>query len=448
MQPNPPFPKKGTLETKSVEALLREVASKALTGCVTLEPDNGPATSNPSGNTADRDTRQTTKLLFQRGRLVEVRGGERHQPIGELLVQNRAVAKRDLVRALKAQQRHPGRPIGQLLEGLGVLGRTELRRALCTQAQMAIGSTRAWDGGRYAFDEAETSDRNDVRLGLNELLTPQRAPTPTTTATADSKRTQTRTPAATRSTRSVSGFGSKTRPKTRAKVTTSPRDVALPTPSPAKLPVPPAPPVVHTDFTARPESKALLQFVDFLRAPELPFISQREIMSHLLDYVVTLAERAFLFEPADDEFRVEMERWPSNRRTTRESAASIARDPDTVLQRVLEYNRAITGTLEATVGNANLVESLGMAVPRWSAAIPLRIGGRIERILYVDARYSLATPPFEHLEIACISAARECELLLETAATMASRNDITNPTEAGKARARKPEARPEQQPRN
>jgi hypothetical protein len=109
--------------------------------------------------------RERVEIGFECGRLVAARTSGRAVRTGEVLVHRGAVDRARLARALEAQRRVPGEPLGALLVRERAATSDQVRRAVEEVIRRILYGVTAWRRGRFAF-HAGDAPPDDLALDL------------------------------------------------------------------------------------------------------------------------------------------------------------------------------------------------------------------------------------------------------------------------------------------
>jgi tetratricopeptide (TPR) repeat protein len=120
------------------------------------------------------ELRQTVGTVsFDRGGVVAASLGKDSQPLGTRLVRLGKIAEGDLVKARAMQESGDARRLGDILVANGALSRRELDRQLKGQIEDAIFELLGWSEGYFRFEEGapcEAMVESPVRLPTEALL--------------------------------------------------------------------------------------------------------------------------------------------------------------------------------------------------------------------------------------------------------------------------------------
>jgi hypothetical protein len=120
------------------------------------------------------ELRQTVgTVAFERGGVVAATVGKDPQPIGALLVRMGKISPAQLEQARLQQQTGDPRRLGDILVANGIIARRELERQLKAQVEEAIFELLGWSEGYFRFEESARSDavvEAPVRIPTEGLL--------------------------------------------------------------------------------------------------------------------------------------------------------------------------------------------------------------------------------------------------------------------------------------
>ena len=103
-------------------------------------------------------------IYFQKGRVIYASVLNRRDRLGELLVRNHVITRKDLSAAMEQQSTDKGRRLGEILVGLGALSRDDLRRYIQTQVEEAVYHLFTWSQGSFHFDTDQMPDEDGMLL--------------------------------------------------------------------------------------------------------------------------------------------------------------------------------------------------------------------------------------------------------------------------------------------
>ena len=91
-------------------------------------------------------------VYFEDGRVIYASVLNRQDRLGELLVRNNVITRRDLSAAMKAQAHNKGARLGELLVKNGALTQEQLQRYIQLQIEEAVYHLFGWTQGSFHFD--------------------------------------------------------------------------------------------------------------------------------------------------------------------------------------------------------------------------------------------------------------------------------------------------------
>jgi tetratricopeptide (TPR) repeat protein len=103
-------------------------------------------------------------IYFQKGRVIYASVLNRRDRLGELLVRNHVITRKDLSAATDAQARERGKRLGQILVAQGALTEEELHRYIQLQIEEAVYHLFAWNQGSFHFDTDQMPDEDGIFL--------------------------------------------------------------------------------------------------------------------------------------------------------------------------------------------------------------------------------------------------------------------------------------------
>src|SRR4051794_17255019 len=132
----------------AIEGPLRELALSDVFQLLDLSRKTGVLTITAEGR------RRPAVVRFDRGAVTGAElGGEAHERIGHLLLRAGKVTERHIEAAREIQSRTPGRPLGEILVEMGVVGAQDVRRQLRFQIEEAVCTLVQWKDGYFRFEE-------------------------------------------------------------------------------------------------------------------------------------------------------------------------------------------------------------------------------------------------------------------------------------------------------
>ncbi|MBV9108651.1 MAG: DUF4388 domain-containing protein [Gemmatimonadetes bacterium] len=151
----------------AIEGPLRELALSDVFQLLDLSRKTGVLTITAEGR------RRPAVVRFDRGAVTGAElGGEGHERIGHLLLRAGKVTERHIEGAREIQSRSPGRPLGEILVEMGVVGAQEVRRQLRFQIEEAVYALVQWKDGYFRFEERPAAQNGSVsvRVPTESLL--------------------------------------------------------------------------------------------------------------------------------------------------------------------------------------------------------------------------------------------------------------------------------------
>lgn len=111
-------------------------------------------------------------VRFDRGAVTGAELGEASERIGHLLLRAGKVTERGIDEARRQQEREPGRPLGEILVEQGAVAVDEVKRHLRFQIEEAVYGLIQWKDGYFRFEElpAVPNGRVSVRVPTESLL--------------------------------------------------------------------------------------------------------------------------------------------------------------------------------------------------------------------------------------------------------------------------------------
>ena len=146
----------GTIGAFHLPDILRFLAMGKMTGMLTVSNDH-------------RDV----KLLIREGKLVGTGSDERYLKLGQLLVYNGQIARKDLEDALEAQREGmKSRMLGELLIERKLVSREQIQDALALQVKEGLWELFSWTSGKFKFEHGlpPAVDRVMLSMEIEPLL--------------------------------------------------------------------------------------------------------------------------------------------------------------------------------------------------------------------------------------------------------------------------------------
>jgi hypothetical protein len=103
-------------------------------------------------------------VYFKKGRVIYASVLNRRDRLGELLVRNHVITRKDLSRATKQQAEQKGRRLGEILVEIEALSEEDLHKYIQTQIEEAVYHLFAWTQGSFHFDTDQSPDEEDLFL--------------------------------------------------------------------------------------------------------------------------------------------------------------------------------------------------------------------------------------------------------------------------------------------
>jgi hypothetical protein len=150
----------------AIEGPLRELALSDVFQLLDLSRKTGVLTIT-------HESRHRPAIVrFDRGAVTGAELGEQHERIGHLLLRAGKVTERHIQAARRAQERTPGRPLGEVLVEMGAATVDDVRRALRFQIEEAVFTLVQWKDGYFRFEEGPLGQNGavSVRVPTESLL--------------------------------------------------------------------------------------------------------------------------------------------------------------------------------------------------------------------------------------------------------------------------------------
>jgi tetratricopeptide (TPR) repeat protein len=103
-------------------------------------------------------------IYFKKGRVIYASVLNRRDRLGELLVRNHVITRKDLSAATERQAQERGRRLGQILVAQGALTEEDLHRYIQLQIEEAVYHLFAWHQGSFHFDTDQMPDEEGIFL--------------------------------------------------------------------------------------------------------------------------------------------------------------------------------------------------------------------------------------------------------------------------------------------
>lgn len=103
-------------------------------------------------------------IYFRNGRVIYASVLNRRDRLGELLVRNHAITRKDLSAAVEHQQETKGKKLGEILVEMEAISEEELHTYIRTQIEEAVYHLFAWNQGSFHFDTDQMPDEEGIYL--------------------------------------------------------------------------------------------------------------------------------------------------------------------------------------------------------------------------------------------------------------------------------------------
>jgi tetratricopeptide (TPR) repeat protein len=103
-------------------------------------------------------------IYFEKGRVVYASVLNRPDRLGELLVRNHVITRKDLSQAMERQALERGKRLGEILVAQGSIDQEKLQRYIQMQIEEAVYHLFAWTQGSFHFDPDQKPDEDGVFL--------------------------------------------------------------------------------------------------------------------------------------------------------------------------------------------------------------------------------------------------------------------------------------------
>ena len=103
-------------------------------------------------------------IYFQRGRVIYASVLNRRDRLGELLVRNHVITRKDLGIATQKQSQQKGKRLGEILVEIEAISEDELHKYIQMQIEEAVYHLFAWTQGSFHFDTDQMPDEDGIFL--------------------------------------------------------------------------------------------------------------------------------------------------------------------------------------------------------------------------------------------------------------------------------------------
>jgi len=103
-------------------------------------------------------------IYFEKGRIIYASVLNRKDRLGELLVRNHAITRKDLSEAVEAQGQTKGKRLGEILVERGAISEAELSKFIQMQIEEAVYHLFTWQQGSFHFDTDQMPDEEGIYL--------------------------------------------------------------------------------------------------------------------------------------------------------------------------------------------------------------------------------------------------------------------------------------------
>jgi tetratricopeptide (TPR) repeat protein len=103
-------------------------------------------------------------IYFEKGRIIYASVLNRKDRLGELLVRNHAITRKDLNDAMGLQDQSRGKRLGEILVERGTISEKDLQRFIQMQIEEAVYHLFTWDQGSFHFDTDQMPDEEGIYL--------------------------------------------------------------------------------------------------------------------------------------------------------------------------------------------------------------------------------------------------------------------------------------------
>jgi tetratricopeptide (TPR) repeat protein len=103
-------------------------------------------------------------IYFEKGRVIYASVLNRRDRLGELLVRNHVITRKDLNDAVEAQAQSKEKRVGEILVEKGTISQQELQRYIQMQIEEAVYHLFSWEQGSFHFDPDQMPDEEGIYL--------------------------------------------------------------------------------------------------------------------------------------------------------------------------------------------------------------------------------------------------------------------------------------------
>ena len=103
-------------------------------------------------------------IYFEKGRIIYASVLNRKDRLGEVLVRNHAITRKDLSEAVEAQGQTKGKRLGEILVERGAISEDELSKFIQMQIEEAVYHLFTWQQGSFHFDTDQMPDEEGIYL--------------------------------------------------------------------------------------------------------------------------------------------------------------------------------------------------------------------------------------------------------------------------------------------
>lgn len=137
----------GALQDVSLADICQLLGMGAKTGCLSIT-----------------DRSNFGYIYFKNGRVIYASVLNRRDRLGELLVRNHVITRKDLSTAVEKQQVAKGKKLGEILVEIDAISEEELHEYIQMQIEEAVYHLFAWNQGSFHFDTDQMPDEEGIYL--------------------------------------------------------------------------------------------------------------------------------------------------------------------------------------------------------------------------------------------------------------------------------------------
>src|SRR5919109_3193430 len=106
-------------------------------------------------------------IYFDKGRICYASIVNRRDRLGDILVKHSKITQGQLDTAVHRQSREPGKKLGAVLVGMGVITQADLERYIRVQIEESVYYLFTWTQGTFNFEADVRPERQDLLVSIN-----------------------------------------------------------------------------------------------------------------------------------------------------------------------------------------------------------------------------------------------------------------------------------------